>query len=200
MPDLNDVYWDELGIAWQALQPVEGLVASRLEPMLRRQSLLVRLGAVAGYPLGVLGLGLAGWCLWVAWSRHAWNFATRGGAIGVVAVMALMAAAALQGALAGEQRSLRGMLELAALRAERLGRAAGLGCAALVALAGGGLAGFVIRARGSHPPAVSPILDLLTLAGLAVALAWLWSSQWRAKGKYRHLARALAEPEGTAGP
>ncbi len=200
MPELKDVYWDELGIAWQALQPVEGLVASRLEPMLRRQSVLVRLGAVAGYPLGVLGLGLAGWCLWVAWSDHAWNFATRGGAIGVVAVMALMAAAALQAALAGEQRSLREMLERAALRAERLGRAAALGCAALVVLAGGGLAGFAIRARASRPAAVSPILDLLTLAGLFVALAWLWSSQWRAEDKYRHLARALAEPEGAAGP
>ena len=195
MPHERDVYWDELGIAWRALQPAEGLVASRLEPMLRRQEILVRGGAVAGYPLGVLGLGLAGWCFWIAWSGHAWNFAARGGAVGVVAVIALVAAAALQGALEGERRSLREMLELAVVRAEQLRRAAGLGCIALAVLAVGGLAGYVIRAGASRPAAMSPVLDLVILAALAVGLAWLWSSQSRAEGKYRHLARALSEPD-----
>ena len=199
MPQENDVYWDELGVAWRALPPDDGRVASRLGSSMRWQGALVRAGAWAGYPAGALGLALGGWCLWLGWSAHAWNFLARGGALCAAALVLLAAAHALQTGLRGESRSLREMLELATLRSQRLARAAGLGCAALAVLAAGGLAGYALRARFASAAKVSPIEDLLALAIVGVGLAWIWSSQLRALGKYRHLAHALFAEDGSGG-
>ena len=198
MSDRKDAYWDELGIAWRAQEPEAALVASRLEPALKLQAALVRSAALLGLPCGVLGLGLAGWTVWAGVSGHAWNFVTRGLTLGVVAAMALVAAAALRAALKGESRSLRERLDLAILRAERLMQAASLGCAALAVLAVGGLAGYAIRARLGRPPQASPVEALLALAVLALILAWTRASQSRARERYQRVARALFSEVGPA--
>ncbi len=196
MSDRKDVYWDELGIAWRAQEPQEALVASRLGPALKLQAGMVRAAALLGLPAGVLGLGLAAWTIWAGVSGHAWNFVTRGVTLGLVAVMALAGAAALRTALKGEGRSLRESLDLAILRAQRLVRAASLGCAALAVLAVGGLTGYAIRTRLGRPPRTSLVEALLALAILALVLAWTRASQSRALERYRRVARALFAEDG----
>ena len=196
MSDRTDAYWNELGIAWRAHEPEAALVASRLGPAVKRQAIMVKAAALLGLPAGVLGLGLAAWTIWAGVSGHAWNFLTRGATLGVVAVIALVGVGALRAALKGEGRSVREMLDLAILRAQRLVQAASLGCAALAVLAVGGLAGYVIRTRLSGPPRTSPVEALLALAVLALILAWTRASQVRALERYRRVAHALFAETG----
>ena len=161
----NDAYWDDLGIAWRATAPDAGLVTSKLEARLGRQTALARAGAVAGLGGGLLALGLAAWTVWIGADGHAGNFVTRGLSIAVVGVLMLLAARSLwSGDRAGG--SLREMLELSMRRSERQARAAGLGFLAVVTLAIGGLVGYAIRARMGHPPAMSPVEAVLALAVL----------------------------------
>jgi hypothetical protein len=191
VPNDQDAYWDELGIAWRATAPDPGLLASRLEARLRWQAVLSRAGAAACLVAGVAGLALAGWCEWVGYAAHAANFVTRGVSIGVVAVLLLIAAATLGGRMAAQTGSLRETLELARSRAERVARAAALGCLGVVVLAVGGLVGYAIRVRLSHPPAMSPIEALLALAVLGLALLWIRQGQRRALADCWRLAQAL---------
>ena len=190
MPD-NDAYWDELGVAWRASAPDQGVLASKLQARLRRQAMLGRAGTAACLVAGVAGLALAGWCEWVGWSGHAANFFTRGVTIGVVAVLLLVAAATLKGGAALQAGSLRETRELARSRAERMARAAALGCLAVAVLAIGGLVGYWIRTRLSHPPAMSPVEALLAMAVLGVALLWIRQNQRQALASYGRLAQAL---------
>ncbi|HEX4095111.1 MAG TPA: hypothetical protein VHX64_00210 [Caulobacteraceae bacterium] len=191
MPKDNDAYWDEMGVAWRATAPDPGLLASKLEARLRGQAMLSGAGTAACLVAGVAGATLAAWCEWVAYSAHAPNFMTRGVAIGAVAVLLLMAAATLGGRITAQAGSLRETLELARSRAERLARAAALGCVAVAVLAIGGLAGYWIRVHLSRPPAMSPVEALLALAVLGLVLLWIRQGQRQALASYGRLAQAL---------
>jgi len=194
----NDAYWDDLGIAWRATAPDIGLVTSKLQARLGRQGALARTGAAIGGAGGVLALGLAAWTVWLGVGGHAWNFVTRGVSVGVVGVLMLLAARSLGGGGRTAVASLREMLELSMLRAERQAGAAGLGCLAVAALAAGGLIGYAVRARTGRPPAMSPVEALLALAVLGLVLLWIRQGQARAARTCRHLAEALALDEAQA--
>lgn len=195
MPHESDAYWDELGIAWRAQPPVGDLAASRFGAGLRLQAGLLKAGAALALAAGLLGLGLGAWTLWIGWSGHAWNFVIRAATIALASAVLLAAGAALGSGVRGERRSVRERLELAIARAERLARAAGLGCVALAILALGGLAGYAVRVRLARPPRMSPVEDLLAVAVLAILLLWARAGQSRALRKYRCLAAALFDDE-----
>ena len=52
----RDAYWDELGIAWCAIEPEVNAMTPRLEARLRRQSLLITAVLILGLPLIVAGM------------------------------------------------------------------------------------------------------------------------------------------------
>lgn len=191
----DDAFWDELGVSWRASIPDSGLIFSRLEARLRLQSALITAGTVVGYAISFLGLGLASWAFWVGWSSHVWNFVTRGMTLGIVSFLAIMAILALRTGSGMETRSVQEMLQVSIVRTERLIRAADLTCCAVLILALGGIAGYFLRIRVAHPPAVSPVEDLLALALAALALVWYRRSQAHSLRKYRHLSQALGSDE-----
>lgn len=189
MPHDDDPFWDELGLSWRASIRDAGLMSSRLEARLKLQSALLTAGILAAAVIGLLSSGLAGWALWVGWTTQAWNFITRGVTLGAVALLAIMAALALRARSGGETLSLRDTLRLSILRTERLLRATGLACYALVILAAGGLVGYALRIRLGHPPSLSPVEDLLALSLAGLGLVWFRWTQARALRRYRHVSR-----------
>jgi hypothetical protein len=191
MPTDDDAFWDELGISWRASIRDAGLISSRLEARLKLQSALLTAGTVAGSAFSLLGLGLAGWTLWVGWSGHIWHFLTRGATLAIVSLLALVATLALRERNGAETRSLREMLQLSIARTERLIRVADLGCYSVVILAIGGTIGYALRIRSGHPAAVPLWQDLLAVAVVGVALFWYGRSQAHALRKYRYLSQAL---------
>ena len=196
MPDPDEVWWDELGVSWRASIPDAGLVSAKLRSRLAVQSGLIATATIAGGLIGLLGLGLAGWTLWISMSGHAWNFVVRGATIAIVSLMALVAAFAVRASDRRDATSLREMLDASISCAERLVRAADLGCLAVVLLAVGGTVGYALRIRAGRPPAVSLVEDLLALAIVGLVLLGFRWSQARALSKQRYLARAIAGSEG----
>lgn len=187
----DDAFWDELGVSWRASIPDAGLISSRLEARLRLQSVLLTAGIIAGCAIGLLGLGLAGWALWIGSSAHAWNFLTRGLTLATVSLLAIMATLALRARGGMETRSLHEMLKVSIARTERLVSAADLAFCAVVILALGGMAGYALRTRLARAPAVSPVEDLLALALVGLALVWYRLSQAHTLRKYRHLSQVF---------
>lgn len=191
----DDAFWDELGVSWRASIGDAGLLSSRLEARLKRQSAMLTAGTIAGAAVSFLGLGLAAWVLWFGWSSQAWNFLTRGVTLATVSLLAVMATLALRARNGVETRSLREMLGVSVARTERLIRAADLTCYAVAILALGGTVGYALRIRHARPPAVSPIEDLLALALAGLALVWYRRSQAQALRKYRHLRRVFGSQD-----
>jgi len=88
MTESSDTYWDELGVAWCAIDPDVTVIASRLETRLRRQSQWITAGLVIGLPLGAAGVLLGVATIGIGLSSAAWNFVTRG--IAIVAMSAML--------------------------------------------------------------------------------------------------------------
>lgn len=187
--------WDQLGVAWRASVPDPEHAAAGIEARLRRQAALARTGLVAGVLGGLSALALAAWTIWIGTGGRAPNFVTRGATIAVVGVLMLLAAQALGGDTRNAGASIREMLDLSRLRAERQARTAGLGVLATVVLAAGGLVGYAIRVRTGHAPAISPVEALLALAVLGVVLLWIRAGQSRTARSCRRLTEALALDE-----
>ena len=193
MTESSDANWDELGVAWRAIDPNFTVVASRLEARLRRQSIWITAGLVIGLPLGAVGvlLGVATICS--VWFSGAWNFATRG--IAIVAVSAMLTfslSSLLSVRFRGATSTLGEMIELAINRAQRTLSLVRAGLYACVIAAVFGLIGTAIRTHLGRPPKMSPIIDLLILALIASVL-FLYVRQIRVElEKYIALKRALA--------
>ena len=83
----DNAYWDELGVEWRALNPDPDIIGPRLKSRLRRQSLLIRAGLMAGLLLSAGGVILSLITIWMGWTTVTWNFVTRGIAIGAVSVL-----------------------------------------------------------------------------------------------------------------
>lgn len=188
----DDSFWDELGVSWRASFRDAGLISSRLEARLRIQAALLTIGMIVGGALGLLGLALAAWTLWIGWQAHVWNFLTRGITIAAVSLLGIVAALALRGRTRVDTRSLREMLQASMARTERLIRAADLGCWSMAILAIGGLIGYAIRVLLGRPPAMSPVEGLLAVALAGLALLWYRRTQAHALRKYRHLSQVFS--------
>ena len=86
----RDPYWDELGVAWSAINPDIDVIAPRLKARLRRQSLLITAGAsLQGCLSALLAYFLGALTIWSGWTTGTWNFVTRG--IAIVAISVILA-------------------------------------------------------------------------------------------------------------
>jgi hypothetical protein len=196
MTKSSEGYWDELGVAWCAIDPDVGVVASRLETRLRRQSRWITAGRVIGLPLGAAGALLGVATMGAGLSSGAWNFVTRGSAIAATSAILTFALWSLQSVSAvGGSSTLSQMLELAIGRAQRTLSLIRAGLYSCVIAAVLGLVGTAIRIQLDRPPRTSPIVDLAILALIALVL-FLCGRQLRVElGKYRALRQALAVDE-----
>jgi hypothetical protein len=193
MTATTDAYWDELGVAWSAINPDINVIMPRLKSRLRRQSFLIRAGVAIGTLLAAGGFVIGVVTIWKGWTTDAWNFVTRG--IAILAVSALVSIAVsllLPVRASGDVKSLAEMIDLAIARAERTLKTIRLGFYACAVLAVLGLAGTAIRTYLSRPPWVSPIIDVAVLAILALGL-FLYARHISVDlAKYRYLKKALA--------
>ena len=188
----KDAYWDELGIAWCAVEPEADIILPRLKARLRRQSLLITAGLVLGLPLGVLGVALGLYTIAMGWQSSAWFFVTRGTAIILVSGLVLYAWMVLRPVCAGDAgRALPYMLKLAIARLERLLAAARLGLYACGVIAVFGSAGTVLRMEAGKP-AQGPVLLYLAITVLCAAGLFFHGRAMRATlARYRHLQQVL---------
>jgi MFS family permease len=185
----DHAFWDELGVAWRATVPDEGLLRSRLERRLRLQAYVSGAVVSATAAATLFGLGLGAWTVWIGWSSGAWHFVVRGATLIVAAVPTLLATIVLRNRTAREARSVSESLQLSIKRAERLATSVDLAVAAVAVIGVGGLVGYAVRARHGRPAFVSPIEDLLGLAVLAMALIWFRSVQSRTLETARRVGR-----------
>jgi hypothetical protein len=192
MTKTPDAFWEELGVTWCAIDPNVGIIASRLEARLRRQSRWMTAVVVLGLPLGaagvLLGVGTIGIGL-----LGAWNFVTRGIAIVAMSTIITLAVYSLVPVISqGITRPLSQMIDLAIERAQRTLSLIRAGLYSCVIAAVFGLVGTAIRTHLGRPPKMSPIVDLVIVALIALAL-FLYGRQIRIElGKYRALRQALA--------
>jgi hypothetical protein len=192
MTKTPDAYWDELGVTWCAIDPNVGVITSRLEARLRRQSRWMTAVVVIGLPLGaagvLLGVGTIGIGL-----LGAWNFVTRGTAIVAMSTILTFAVYSLIPVISqGTTRPLSEMIDLAIDGAQRTLSLIGAGLYSCVIAAVFGLIGTAIRTHYGRPPKMSPLVDLVIVALIALVL-FLYRRQIRVElGKYRTLKQALA--------
>ena len=193
MTATTDAYWDELGVAWSAINPDINVIMPRLKSRLRRQAFLIRAGIAMGIVLAVGGFIIGLVTIWKGWTTDTWNFVTRG--IAILAASALLSIAVsllLPVRASGDVKALAEMIDLAIARAERTLRTIRLGFYACAVVAVLGLAGTAIRTYLSRPPSVSPIIDLAVLAIFALGLFFYARHSRVDLAKYRCLKKALA--------
>ncbi|HJS92591.1 MAG TPA: hypothetical protein VJ738_21665 [Steroidobacteraceae bacterium] len=192
----NDVYWDELGVAWRAINPEPSVIAPKLETRLRRQAAAVLAIMVVGVPLSIGGLVLGISTAWIGWSHGIWNFIARG--VAIIAISSLLAIAAFSRRGSGrvDSSSLADMLDLGIVQAERFRRAVRAGCWACGVAAVLGLLGYGIRVHFYRPPAMSPIEPLVLLALLVIALYLFGRRNRDDLARLKYLRGVLMRPDG----
>ena len=167
----HDRYWDELGVAWRAVNPDVALLSQRLRARLRRQALLITSGLAVGLPTGAIGLVVGLWTIWRGWSTGTWNFVTRGATIALVCGLFVGALMLLATVRAGDTaRSASDMLGVAIARERRIVSAIRLGLIACVVAVVMGLVGTAIRSALAAPPRLSPVVDVAVLVMFALGL------------------------------
>jgi hypothetical protein len=193
MTESSDAYWDELGVAWCAIDPDISVITLRLGARLRRQSRWITAGLVTGLTLGAVGAMLGAATIWSGWYSGAWNFVTRGVAIVVISAILTFTVLSLLSVRSWATTSaLSEMIDFAISRAQRTLSLIRAGIYACVIAAVFGLVGTTIRTHLAAPPRMSPIVDLVVLALIALVL-FLFGRQIQAElGKYRTLKHALA--------
>lgn len=174
MTTAHDDYWDDLGVAWRAINPDASVIAPLIEARVRRQSRLIVATLVIALPLSVIGLSLGVFTIWRGWTMESVNFMTRGAAIVTIAILMAIAVLSLFAVRRGQAAAaVSEMLDLSIARAQRTLLGVRLGMTACVVAAVMGLVGTVIRSRASGPPLMSPVVDLVLLALCALGLfAW----------------------------
>jgi MFS family permease len=193
MNEPPDPYWDELGVAWSAIDPDIRVTASRLDERLRRQARWMAAAVVIGMLLGAMGLLLGLATIGIGTHSGAWNFVTRG--VGIIAMSAILMFAvwSLQPIRSLEATcALSQMIDLAIERAQKTLALVAAGLYSCVVAAVFGLVGTAIRTHLGRPPKMSPIIDLAILGVIVLALALCGRRTRRKLGKYRRLQQALA--------
>lgn len=189
----RDAYWDELGIAWRAIEPELAILAPRIKARLRRQSLSITAALVIGLPLSAAGFVLGLFTIWSGLATGTWNFVTRGVAIGLMSSMAAIALSMLLPVRASDAAGkLSEMLDLAIARAQRVLATIRLGYYACAIAAVFGLMGAATRTYLTRPPQLSPAVDLAVLAIFALGLFLCGRRVGVNLEKLRYLKRVLA--------
>lgn len=166
----NEPFWDELGIAWQAMSPTPPISLDRMKAHLRRQSRQIRLAISISALFGTLGAAVGLFTMWQGWRLGALNFGVRGLAVLIVAGILWGMVATLWHVRSGgdDARSLSEFAALGFARAKRSRRAVVLALAGCTVAAVLGVIGTAVRTAADHPPALSPFIDLAVLALMAV--------------------------------
>jgi hypothetical protein len=193
MTEPRNPYWDELGIAWTAIEPDLRANMPRMKRKLRWHALLTAVVVFGGIPVGIAGGVLGIWTLWVGLSAGIWNFATRGTAILVISLLVAGLGWSSRSALRDDTQTLSAMIELALLRAEKWYLAIRIGYVSCVVAAAFGMIGYGIRAHSGRPPAMSPVEPMVVLAVLAFVLVLLHRDVRGRITKFRYLKRLLQE-------
>lgn len=171
----DDAYWDDLGVAWRAVDPDLERMSPLLQARLRRQSFLITTALTLGLPLCGAGIALGLVTIERGWTTATWNFVTRGVAITVISGLLFRAIAFFLPLRDHTNiQSLQEMLDIAKARIRRtqlLLRVAMLACAIAAVF---GIAGTVVRTRAGSPPHLSPIIDLIIIVLIALCL-WLYA-------------------------
>lgn len=188
----QDAYWDELGLAWTAINP-KAQIGPHLKDRLRRQTLLTSAILFAGIPLSLAGIALGAWTIWHGASVEAWFFVTRGIALVTISLLLGMAAWSFRDAWRDNSWSLAAMIELALARAQKWRSALRLGLFALGVAAVFGTVGYELRLTAGKPMAGSPVEPLIILAVLGLALFLLQRKAGEDIAKYRYLAQLMRE-------
>lgn len=189
----DDVYWDELGIAWRTAEPDERQLKPVLESRLRRESVAMVAGLGGGIPLCLGGMALGIFTIWRGWRTETWNFITRGVGVELISVMLISALASYLGTVRsrGNARALSHMLDLAVARARKTLRLVRVVIAACVVAAGFGFVGVAIRTRHAAAPKLSPVIDVVFLT-LVILAAWLYGRRVNHdRLKFEYLRRTL---------
>jgi hypothetical protein len=166
----NDVYWDDLGVAWRAINPEPRVIGPKLQTRLRRQAAAVLAIIMIAVPLSLAGLVLGIYTLWIGCAHGIWNFIPRGVALIAISSLLALTAWSRRGSGRVAASSLADMLDLGIVQAERFRRVVLTGYWACGVAAVLGLIGYGIRVHFYRPPAISPIEPLLLLALMAIAL------------------------------
>lgn len=193
MTEPRDAYWDELGIAWTAIEPDLRASMPHMKRKMRWYGLLMAAVVFGGVPIGIAGGVLAIWTIWIGLSAGIWNFATRGAAILVISLLIAGLGWSCRSALRGSTETLSAMIELALLRAEKWYLAIRLGYAGCFVAAALGMIGYGIRVHSGKPPAMSPVEPMIVLAVLAIVLMLLHRGVRDRMAKYRYLKHLLQE-------
>ena len=193
MTEPRDPYWDELGIAWTAIEPDLRASMPRMKRQMRWHKLLMAAVVFGGVPVGIAGGVLGIWTISVGVSAGIWNFATRGTAILVISLLVAGLGWSARSALRNGTETLSAMIELSLLRAEKWYLAIRLGYASCVVAAALGMIGYGIRVHSGKPPAMSPVEPMVVLAVLGLVLVLLHRSVRDRIAKYRYLKRLLQE-------
>ena len=114
----QDAYWDELGLAWTAINPDPQVMMPKVKKRLRRQTTMIAITLFLVLPLSLAGIALGLWTIWFGAASQTWNFIPRGVGIVLIALMAAFAAWSFRGELRDGSASLRAMIDLALSRAE----------------------------------------------------------------------------------
>lgn len=188
----EDAYWDDLGIAWRAIETDLERVAPRLHARLRRHSFAIASALILGLPLCCAGIALGAFTIWRGWSTEAWNFVTRGIAILLVSALLIRALAGfLPFRTHAGTRTLSDMLDIAIARSRRTLYLIRTAIAAGILAAAFGIAGTLIRIRAGSSPHLSPMIDLIIIA-LVILRLWLYGRSVSAQGrKFDYLRRTL---------
>lgn len=192
----NEPFWDELGIAWQATTPAIESRPDRLQTRFRRQSRLFGSAIAGSALLGAMAAALGALTLWQAWRLGTWNFAARGLALLLTAVLAWVAVGVLWPVRASEHsKSLTELADFGFARSTRALKVVRLGLAACAIAAILGIVGTAIRTASGRPPALSPVIDLVILTLVAAALAAHGRAFGNERRRFAHLRQALRQPD-----
>lgn len=193
MTEPKDAYWDELGIAWTAIEPDLRDSMQRMKRRLRWQKLSMAAVVFGGLAVGITGSLLGIWTIWVGLSAGIWNFVTRGAAILVISLLVAGLGWSSRRAIRDNTETLSAMIELTLLRAEKWYSAIRLGYASCIVAAVLGMIGYGIRVHSGKPPAMSPLEPMIVLAVLAFVLVLMHRGVRRRIAKYRYLKHMLQE-------
>lgn len=188
----KDPYWDDLGVAWLAVDPDPKAIEARVKVRLRSQALCAHLLMTLGAPLCLAMLALAAYTVYAGFSSGTWNFVIRGAALFVLSVMTGIAVWFQRARVRADQDPVTRTLDLAITRCRNLRRAAGVGMAMCAVAAVFGVAGYFVRIRLGHPPAMSPWEPLTLLALMATTLFIYLHYTAGDLGRLCYLKRALS--------
>jgi hypothetical protein len=193
MTDPSDANWDDLGVAWRAIDPNIGAISTRLAARLRRQSRWISAGLIIGLGLCAVGMLLGVGTIGIGLSSGAWNFVSRGIAMIAISAIVIVPVLSLHSVVEADAAiGLSQMIDLGIARAQKTLRLTKAVLYSCVIAAAFGVAGTAIRTHLGRPPKMSPIVDLIILA-LVAWVIFLYGRHIRTElRKYRILKNALA--------